>query len=170
MPGQKDWNLIVSRLHRGFFLYFSKDSANSTFPDDESFDWIVCSLTLHYIENWEHVFEQFRRVLKPGGKLLYSVHHPFMDFALSQLKDYFARELLIDEWNKKEAGRVEVVFYRRPLQEIMNVTTAYFALDQIIEPQPIPEFMERLPEAKRLFYERLKLNPHFLIVQAHKEG
>jgi len=134
---------------------------------DQSFDCILSSLTLHYIEHWEPVFEQFRRVLKPGGKLLYSVHHPFMDMALSPQENYFARELLTDVWNKKEAGRVEVIFYRRPLHEIVNVTTAYFTLEHIIEPQPEPEFIERLPEAAKLF-ERLRQNPHFLIVQARK--
>jgi ubiquinone/menaquinone biosynthesis C-methylase UbiE len=130
--------------------------------NDESFDLIVSSLTLHYIEDWELTFQEFQRVLKPGGQFVFSVHHPFMDFTSFKRPDYFTQELLEEEWNKKEAGRVKVVFYRRPLQSIINVTAKYFTLKQIIEPQPIMEFKEKSPD----WYEHLSRNPHFLIIEA----
>ena len=76
---------------------------------DEAFDYIVSSLTLHYIEDWMPTFREFQRVLKPGGSLLFSVHHPFMDVKLVERQDYFARTLLREVWNKPESGAVEVV-------------------------------------------------------------
>ncbi|MFU1794318.1 class I SAM-dependent methyltransferase [Paenibacillus azoreducens] len=133
----------------------------------ETFDLILSSLTLHYVEDWQPVFAEFRRVLKPGGRLLFSVHHPFMDFTVFDRPDYFARELIVDRWTKKEAGEVEVAFYRRPLQEIINTTTDYFILDKMIEPLPVKEFLERLPQSAK-FYDRLLHRPHFLIVEAHR--
>lgn len=138
--------------------------------EDEAFDLIVSSLTLHYIEDWAPTFREFQRVLKPGGSLIYSVHHPFMDVKHFDRQDYFARELLTEVWNKPESGPVEVSFYRRPIQEIINATSSRFRIDQLIEPQPSLADKDN-PEAKEWmakWYDRLMMNPHFLIVKALK--
>ncbi|MCL5116349.1 MAG: class I SAM-dependent methyltransferase [Firmicutes bacterium] len=132
--------------------------------EDASFDLVLSSLTLHYLKDWAPTFREFRRVLTAGGRFLFSVHHPFMDFTEFKRPNYFTRELLTDVWTKPEAGRVEVWFYRRPLEEIVNTTTSAFILDAIEEPQPIREFLKT---GQAAFYERLKRNPHFLIVDAH---
>lgn len=90
-----------------------------------------------------------------------------MDFKLLDRPDYFAHELLEEVWSKKESGRVEVTFFRRPLSEIINTTTRHFVLERIIEPQPVVEFEEKLPE-KATSYDYLMKNPHFLIIVARK--
>ncbi|WP_098743899.1 class I SAM-dependent methyltransferase [Paenibacillus sp. EZ-K15] len=138
--------------------------------EDEAFDLIVSSLTLHYIEDWTPTFREFQRVLKPGGSLIFSVHHPFMDVKHVDRPDYFARELLTEVWNKQESGPVEVTFYRRPIQEIINVTSSRFRIEQIVEPQPSLAHKDN-PEAAEWvakWFDRLMTNPHFLIVKANK--
>ena len=77
--------------------------------EDHTFDVIVSSLTLHYLENWNQVFQEFRRVLKPGGEFIYSVHHPFMDFTKFTCKNYFEKQLLLDTWVKPNIT-IEVEF------------------------------------------------------------
>lgn len=137
---------------------------------NETFNLIVSSLTLHYIDDWVPTFREFHRILKPGGQLIFSVHHPFMDFKHFERPDYFAHELLMEVWNKKESGPVEVTFYRRPLQEILNVTSAQFIIDRIVEPQPdvdLKDKSESIDWYKRWF-DRLSTNPHFIIVKARK--
>jgi len=136
--------------------------------ETNTFDCIVSSLTMHYIDDWGPTLSEFRRVLKPGGTVIFSVHHPFMDFTLFDRPDYFAHELLSEVWNKKESGPVEVTFYRRPLQEIMNATSAQFAIDRIVEPQLDAELKDN-PEAQEWcsrWFDRLSTRPHFLIVKA----
>jgi len=149
---------------------FSCDLAETLPFKNETFDLIVSSLTLHYIDDWVPTFREFHRIMKPGGQLIFSVHHPFMDFRHFERPDYFAHELLKEIWDKKESGPVEVLFYRRPLQEILNVTSAQFLIDRIVEPQPdsdLKDQSESIDWYKRWF-DRLSTNPHFLIVRARK--
>lgn len=131
---------------------------------DASFDLIVSSLTLHYIEDWQPTLAEFARVLKPGGMLLYSTHHPLMDVRMSQDGDYFGTELLSDHWKLQNGETVEVTFYRRPIHKIINDTVQHFVFEQLIEPQPRPSFQEKNPKG----YEKLMKNPNFLIVKARK--
>lgn len=73
-------------------------------------------------------------------------------------------------WNKKESGPVEVAFFRRPLHEILNVTSERFILERIIEPQPIIDFKNKTESLDwyERWFDRLRTNPHFLIVKARK--
>jgi SAM-dependent methyltransferase len=89
------------------------------FLEDNFFDLVLSSLTLHYIESWPHVMNEFRRILKHSGELVISVHHPFMDFTVFKRENYFQIELLEDEWTTHK-GKVKVKFYRRPLSNIIS--------------------------------------------------
>lgn len=131
--------------------------------ETESFDLILSSLTLHYLENWDVAFREFHRILKPGGLFLFSTHHPFMDVSMSEAQDYFRKELLVDDWHR-EGQTIEVYFYRRSMQEIVNSTAQFFQINQIIEPQPAKEMKALQPKA----YDYLMKNPHFLILSARK--
>ncbi|SHK27775.1 Methyltransferase domain-containing protein [Alicyclobacillus tolerans] len=117
--------------------------------EDETFDIILSSLTLHYFDDWTTTFQEFHRVIKTGGRFVYSVHHPFMDFKLFDRPDYFVHELLEEVLNKKESGPVEVTFFRRPMSEIINVTTGDFTLVHIIEPKPVSEFIKKSRRKQR---------------------
>lgn len=122
---------------------------------------IVSSLTLHYLKDWTSTFQEFNRILKAGGTFLFSVHHPFMDFTRFDCEDYFNTQLLSDTWNKPNIT-IDVSFYRRPLNSIVNETIQIFDLDKLIEPKP----QERMKMANEESYDYLMTNPHFLIIKA----
>lgn len=135
------------------------------FIKDSSLDIVLSSLTLHYIKNWEPPLSEFMRILKPLGCLIFSVHHPFMDFAVYHRENYFATELLTDEWDTS-AGKVKVQFYRRPLHKIISaVIQAGFTIEKLLEPLPTEKFRETQPE----IYKRLTKKPHFLFIRARKK-
>jgi ubiquinone/menaquinone biosynthesis C-methylase UbiE len=57
---------------------------------DATFDVVLVSLVMHYLRDWEPTLCEFRRVLEPGGLLVFSTHHPFMGHRLSGADNYFA--------------------------------------------------------------------------------
>jgi hypothetical protein len=84
-----------------------------------------------------------------------------MDWTLFDKEDYFALELLEDEW---DIGKVR--FYRRPLTAISQaLDSAGFFIERLLEPQPTEDFRRVHPEG----YERLTKNPWFLVVRARKK-
>lgn len=134
------------------------------FAADDSFDLVVCILVMHYLQDWVPTLHEFHRVLRPTGQLVFSTHHPFTDLALAPSGDYFATELLTDEW---DVGTVQ--FYRRPLSKITgDLTQAGFAIAEIGEPQPIqpPEgvdfssFARAMKQPMRLLIRATKAHPH----------
>ncbi|MBU9722244.1 MULTISPECIES: class I SAM-dependent methyltransferase [Bacillaceae] len=127
---------------------------------DDSFDLIVSSLTLHYIKDWTCTFQEFNRILKAGGTFLFSVHHPFMDFTRFDCEDYFKTQLLSETWNKPNIT-IDVSFYRRPMQSIINETTQFFNLCELIEPKP----QEKMRMIREESYYYLMTTPHFLIIK-----
>ena len=43
---------------------------------DETFDVILSSLVLHYIRDLSGTFTEWARLLRPGGTMVFSTHHP----------------------------------------------------------------------------------------------
>jgi SAM-dependent methyltransferase len=134
------------------------------FIGDKSIDIVLSSLALHYIKDWKPVMMEFSRILKREGLLVFSVHHPFMDFTFFKRENYFLTELLDDEWNTHK-GKVKVQFYRRPLSKIVStVIDAGFAIEKLLEPMPEEKIKIEHPE----IYDRLSKTPQFLFIKARK--
>ncbi|UJW28945.1 GrpB family protein [Saccharothrix sp. AJ9571] len=128
---------------------------------DGTFDLVTASLVLHYLEDWGPVLAELRRVLRPGGALVLSVHHP-EDWHWFDRPDYFRREQVTDQFAL--GGReVDVRFYRRPLSQTFGaLREAGFTVDVIDEPMPLPECREISPRA----YASLTTTPRFLYFRA----
>jgi GrpB-like predicted nucleotidyltransferase (UPF0157 family)/ubiquinone/menaquinone biosynthesis C-methylase UbiE len=133
------------------------------FLEDESIDLVTASLVLHYLLDWGPTLGEFRRVLRPGGALVLSVHHP-EDWHWFDRPNYFRTERVSDEF-ELGAFRQEVQFYRRPLHKTFGaLRQAGFTVDEIDEPMPLPETKHVAPAA----YENLSTKPRFLYFRAIK--
>jgi SAM-dependent methyltransferase len=134
------------------------------FIEDNSVDIVLASLVLHYIKNIGKVFSETNRILKTGGEIIFSIHHPLMEFTFFKRENYMDIELLEDEWDMG-GEKTKVQFYRRPLSKMLQpLIDSGFCIERIAEPAPTEAFKEKLPEA----YERLLKRPNFLFIKARK--
>jgi SAM-dependent methyltransferase len=161
---------LVEHTRRRLAAYLSRDAPDLhvrhadladplAFIADQAVDGVVLPLTLHYLEDWRPTLREMRRILRPGGWLLLSTHHPAIEAARFATNRYFETEAVEDEW--KWVGTVQ--FFRRSLTEVTSaITDEGFLIDRLIEPIPTDAFRKIKPDA----YERLLSHPEFLIVRA----
>jgi ubiquinone/menaquinone biosynthesis C-methylase UbiE len=115
--------------------------------DDGTFDDVVGSLVLHYLEDWGPTLAEVRRVLRPGGRLITSVEHPFSAYTIADPRpDYFATTSYTLDWTFGGQS-FPMKFWRRPLHAMIDAfATAGFRLSVISEPQPEPRARELFPD------------------------
>jgi SAM-dependent methyltransferase len=125
---------------------------------DASFDAVLASLVMHYLPDWQPTLAEFRRVLRPEGRLVISTHHPFMDHRLAEGESYFDTYDFSEVWTRG-GDSVTMRFWHRPLHAMTDAfAQAGFRLQLLSEPQPEPVAAELFPES----FANLSRNPRFL--------
>jgi len=133
-----------------------------TLPFGEAtFDIVVSSLTMHYLRDWTMPLREFVRVLRPGGKLVLSTHHPYL--TVEAVAEYHAIAQVEEAWSGFAAEPVPVRFFHRPLERIVGAgLAAGFVLCGLHEPLPTRDADTR----DAAFAAQLRARPGFLIVEA----
>jgi SAM-dependent methyltransferase len=111
------------------------------FPDG-AFDDVIAALVLHYLEDWTAPLAELRRVLRPGGRLIAAVDHPFavniMHREAGRKPDYFATYNHTAEWTMG-GQTARMSFWHRPLHAMTDAfTAAGFRIAVISEPPAAP--------------------------------
>ncbi|WP_051943209.1 class I SAM-dependent methyltransferase [Streptacidiphilus rugosus] len=119
---------------------------------DGAFDDVVSSLVLHYLEDWGPTLTELRRVLRPGGRLIASVMHPFVDYLFQPdpRPSYFATTSWTDDWIDLVGRPTPMTFWRRPLHAMTDAfTAAGFQLAVLTEPKIDPTGRDLFPDEFR---------------------
>lgn len=140
--------------------------------EDNSFDLVISSLSMHYVEDYTSLIKRIYNCLKKGGDFVYSVEHPI--FTSYGNQDWYYDEngkiLHFPLDNYFYEGKREAIFlgervikYHRTLTTYLNgLLECGFTINNIIEPQP-PKNMMNLPEM-----ENEMRRPMMLLVSSKK--
>lgn len=142
------------------------------------FDVVVSNVVLQDVVAFDDAFREFHRVLRPGGRLLFSVTHPCFERPVpgmwireppdtERIEEW--RGLLLDRYYDRVAlwwgpsGQPPMVGFHRTLEDYTTALgAAGFLIARMEEPRPGPEAIERM---YRQFADYLRV-PNFLIVEA----
>lgn len=158
--------------------YLEADLGRLSPLDKAAFDIVVSNVALQDVVGFDKAFREFHRVLRPGGRLLFSVVHPCFDRPIpgmwireppdTERKEEW-RGFLLDRYYDRVAvwwapsGQPPMVGFHRTLEDYASaLAAAGFLIARMEEPKPIPEAIERM---YRHFADDLRV-PNFLIVEA----
>ncbi|SDQ37204.1 class I SAM-dependent methyltransferase [Natronobacterium texcoconense] len=165
----------VARDRYGDDVEFRRADLSEPLPaiEDDSVDVVLCQHVFSHLLSLETPLSEFARVLRPGGTLVVSTHHPFHDFLIVRDREYpnttDALEMDLDphvvaDREKPayhETERFEVhwggpdsenpgTYYRRPLHALLDpLLAAGFDLSELVEPEPTEEFQRDYPDLAR---------------------
>ena len=164
--------------------FYTMDMEQLNF-NPESFDVVYASLSIHYVSDWVNVFRQVRQILVPGGRFIFSTHHPLL-WGAARMKDknfsseiigfkrndktdevevygdYLNPRKIKDTWFKD----LKVAYYHKPLSQIIGeIRESNFDLVRFLEPKAI----ESSKKIKKDFYEIHQKIPLFMIFELNKK-
>jgi len=157
---------LVSRIKSPRLKLFCADIAQPMpFLESASFDCVICSLVIDYIKDWEPLFRELYRVMKKGGRLVISTHHPFAIYLHFRKYSYFEFKFVEDTWGLGTGRPFKTRFYIRPLTDTLRpIIQSQFKIVSIDEPLPTEKCKEIDPET----YERLCERPGFIFIVLEK--
>jgi SAM-dependent methyltransferase len=151
--------------------YFHEPMETAIFSDD-TFDLVVSSLAIHYVEDYPGLVRRVYGWLKPRGRFIFSVEHPICT-ARKQMSGWVKEDQGIklywpvDDY-ATEGPRVQrwfvngVVKYHRRLSTLLNaLTDAGFRVERVEEPEATPDSLEERPAL-----QEESRRPPFLLIRA----
>lgn len=143
------------------------------FPAD-TFDVVVSSLALHYVERFDLVCQKTHACLTDGGAFVLSVEHPIFTARKAQDWHYGAEgERLhwpVDDYHREGIRHTQwmaddVVKYHRTMAAYVNtLIDCGFHIARLVEPTPTPEML-----AEHSDWQDEPRRPIFLVISAVKE-
>lgn len=162
-------------------VHFQQGDAADLSPfEDASFDIVFSAYALHYVAAIDRCLAGVNRVLVPGGRLVFSLDHPFRDVfwdqeegeeSLVPARSYWTRGP--NEWQFSETGQWMRSYQRTVGDWVDLLHGAGLRVERIVEPEPVLVAEEDVAWAdnygpSELELELVKLIPQTIIYVARK--
>ena len=142
----------------------------------ETFDIVVSSLAIHYVEDFDTLVQDVYEMLNDEGLFIFSQENPINTCYSSGdrwTKDEEGNKLFANLSNYSLEGEREskwfvdgVKKYHRTFSTIVNtLVKAGFQIEKMIEPVPTPELLKMYPDQNDLLHK-----PDFLLIKARKKN
>lgn len=141
-----------------------------------SFDVVFSAYALHYVAAIERCLAGAARVLRPGGRLVFSLDHPFRqvfwdEFAdedsLLAVRSYWRRGPMDWQWT---GGAAWMRSFHRTIGDWVDLLhSAGFQVQRILEPEPQLDDAEQISWAGSYDLEIVRLIPQTVIIVARRE-
>ena len=163
---------IAKQLTDDPFITFQQAPIETFNHTPESFDVIVSSAALHYIEDFSSVVKKIVSWLKPQGTFIFSVEHPICTSYSTMIveKDQHG-EKFYPIYNYRDEKMYEqswygesVIKYHRTLSTYMNTLLDHsLTIAKVMEPMPTDEFLKKYPKLTSN-----KIRPPLLVIKSIK--
>jgi len=156
VDGSAEMVRLARERVRGPASFYCQDlQAPLTWADDGEFELAVMPLVIHHLDDRVAALNEIARVLRPGGRLVVSTHHPTSDW-VRHGGSYFTVERIRERWRRGW----EIAYWRQPLEATCDeFTSSGFLIERIHEPRPSAAMRERDPDVA----EWLSINPGFIV-------
>lgn len=122
----------------GKITYLTANLSQPLSGYEQHFDLIVSHLVLNDVYDYQGFLKTLGTVVKPGGRLVFSMNNPYSYVVRNHLTNYFDSGKAFLYRGMAEAG-VKVHFYQRTLEEYMDACFAVgFQLQRLVD-VPTPE-------------------------------
>lgn len=142
----KNSDQTINSKFRNEINYFVADGSNFDYfakTENGTFDLIYANMSLHYIQNLISLSEGILRLLKTGGKLVFTTSHPFGDLKLfsEKNKNEFTKTQMVkiaqDYWQNQTFetffGDFPLTIHKRSISFYVNFFVNDFKLEKMLE-------------------------------------
>jgi SAM-dependent methyltransferase len=151
-----------------------REGSGYKIPFKEKFDIVLSSLTVHYLKDWNKMFKEVSRVLKPKGLFIFSTNNPVFSSRerriiegkkVTTFGDYFKEEVAWTSWRDNEGKEMKMMHYNKTYETIIS-----YILKNDFE---IVGYKDCFPtkESKKLFpkdYAEFSKKPFFCVWKVRK--
>jgi len=138
--------------------YLRMSASRLTGVSDASFDLVTCFMALHDIENYEDAVAEVARVLKHGGRFVFSIMHPcFEDMVVNGVRinaaeRYFNKTQHVIEWKMERLTKPfkTVSFHRSLTDYSLVLAKSGLLISRLVEPRPTKEAMRKHPNLREV--------------------